>query len=71
MNNYGLKYSTGYVIVIVFAFMAISLMFFEIPDSNREVFVHMIGIVEGAFVGNLVNYYFGSSQTKNPNTDVK
>lgn len=56
--------ATGYTVLCSFIVIVISLICIEIPTGNRELFIHIIGLVEGAFVGNLVNHFFGSSQPK-------
>lgn len=56
--------ATGYTVLASFLFTIISLIFISIPEANREIFIHALGIIEGAFVGNLVNHFFGSSQPK-------
>lgn len=56
--------ATGYTVLASFIAIVIALICIEIPTGNRELFIHVIGLVEGAFVGNLVNHFFGSSQPK-------
>lgn len=53
--------ATGFTVLGAFAIMILALLFHEIPEANRELIVHVLGIIEGAFVGNLVNYFFGGS----------
>lgn len=53
--------ATGYTVLASFLFVIISLIFISIPEANREIFIHALGIIEGAFVGNLVNHFFGSA----------
>lgn len=65
--------ATGYTVLASFLFVIISLIFISIPEANREIFIHALGIIEGAFVGNLVNHFFGSSsnnKTKETNEPV-
>jgi hypothetical protein len=57
-----LKMITGFAIIAVFIFHAIALVYIEIPERNETLFTHMMGMVEGAFIGNLCAYYFGSSK---------
>lgn len=64
MKRGWLYQATGYTVLGTFVLVVIVLSFHEIPEKNREVFIHLLGIVEGAFVGNLVNHFFGSSQNK-------
>lgn len=53
--------ATGFTVLGAFLLMIFALLFHEIPEANRELIVHVLGIIEGAFVGNLVNYFFGGS----------
>lgn len=56
--------ATGYTVLASFVMIVVALICIEIPTGNRELFIHVIGLIEGAFVGNLVNHFFGSSQPK-------
>lgn len=56
--------ATGYTVLSSFLLIVVVLLFHEIPEKNREVFIHLLGIIEGAFVGNMVNHFFGSSSRK-------
>lgn len=53
--------ATGYTILLSFIFTNIALVFIPIPKDNRELFIHIVGIIDAAFIGNLVNFFFGSS----------
>jgi hypothetical protein len=53
--------ATGYTVLASFMFVLVALIFISIPEANREIFIHALGIIEGAFVGNLVNHFFGSA----------
>lgn len=64
MKRGWLYQATGYTVLTTFILVVMVLSFHEIPEKNREVFIHLLGIIEGAFVGNLVNHFFGSSQNK-------
>lgn len=61
MSKGWLYQATGYTVLLSFMFVLGALVFISIPEANREIFIHALGIVEGAFVGNLVNHFFGSS----------
>lgn len=54
--------ATGTVIIIVFGICAYAIIFLNIPVENREMFTHLLGMVEGAFIGGMVNFFFGSSK---------
>jgi hypothetical protein len=53
---------TGLSILGSFGFSVWVLAFHEIPDNNRELFIHVLGMIDGAFVGALVATFFGSSK---------
>jgi hypothetical protein len=56
----GFKHIIGGAMVVLFGLIVYALIFREIPDGNREVFVHMLGIIEGVVV-TIIGYYYGSS----------
>lgn len=56
--------ATGYTILVAFLFTIVCLVFIPIPLENRELFIHIVGIIDAAFIGNLVNHFYGSSQPK-------
>jgi uncharacterized membrane protein len=49
------------VVLYVFVMMVNRLLKEAIPEENREIIIHLLGIVEG-IVGTLVAFYFGSSK---------
>ena len=49
----------GAFMVIVWAILAL-----EIPEANKELFYHLIGIVEGVVLS-IFGYYFGTSMKDN------
>lgn len=53
---------TGLSVIAAFNFVVFVLAFHEVPEKNRELFIHLMGIIEGAFVGGLVATFFGSSK---------
>lgn len=55
------KHVFGAFMVLYFGVIIYSLAFREIPAANREIFVHMLGILEGVIV-TIGGYYYGSSQ---------
>lgn len=57
-----LYYLTGFVVLTSFLWCIAILAYHEIPKENRELFVHLLGIIEGAFVGGMVASFFGSSK---------
>lgn len=56
--------ATGYTILVSFIFTNVCLVFVPIPHENRELFIHIVGIIDAAFIGNLVNFFYGSSSNK-------
>lgn len=56
--------ATGYTILASFIFTNVSLAFIPIPKENRELFIHIVGIIDAAFIGNLVNFFFGASNDR-------
>lgn len=59
----------GAVVLLCFCLIIYSLAFRAIPESNKEIFIHTIGIVEGAVIG-IVTYYYGSSSGSKAKTDI-
>lgn len=58
--------ATGYTILISFLFTNAALVFIPIPKENRELFIHVVGIIDAAFIGNLVNFFYGTSNNNKP-----
>jgi hypothetical protein len=56
-----MKVAVGITILAVFGFLVMKLISHQIPDENREIVIHVVGMVEGA-LSILVGYYFGSSK---------
>jgi|688.fasta_scaffold291047_2 hypothetical protein len=54
------QYVVGSVGLICFGFIIYTLIFRVVPESNREMFIHLLGIVEGVVIS-IFSYYFGSS----------
>lgn len=53
--------ATGFTLLASFLFMNWAVLFHEIPPANRELAIGVTGMIDAAFVGNLVNYFFGGS----------
>lgn len=49
---------TGTAGLGAFCFLVYSMVFIEVPDSNREVFFHLIGMVEGVVI-TMFSYFYG------------
>ena len=54
---------TGIVGLSAFAFLVYTVVTTNVPESNKEIFIHMIGIVEGVALS-IFGYYFGSAVKK-------
>ena len=55
---------TGIIGLGAFAFIIYAIVFLNIPESNKEVWIHLIGICEG-IVLSIFGYFFGSAVRKN------
>lgn len=51
---------TGIVGLTAFGVVVWAILTLEIPESNKELFYHMVGIVEGVVLS-IFGYYFGTS----------
>ena len=51
---------TGLVGLGAFAFLVLSIVFLDVPKENKEIFIHLIGIVEGVALS-IFGYYFGAA----------
>lgn len=47
-----------------FVFIIVFLAFKTVPEANRELFLHTVGIIEGVAIG-IVGYYYGSKRKNN------
>jgi len=56
-----IKMLTALSIIMAFDFVVFALVFVEIPENNKEIFIHLMGIIEGAFVTSLLGYYYTKS----------
>jgi len=54
---------TGIVGLAAFAFLVYTVVTTQVPETNKEIFIHMIGIVEGVALS-IFGYYFGSAVKK-------
>ena len=54
---------TGIVGLAAFVFLVYTVVTTQVPESNKEIFIHMIGIVEGVALS-IFGYYFGSAVKK-------
>tara|TARA_R110000868_G_scaffold196965_1_gene443060 strand:- start:2954 stop:3448 length:495 start_codon:yes stop_codon:yes gene_type:complete len=57
---------TGLIGLSVFCFIVYAIAFLQIPEANKEIWIHLIGISEGVVLS-IFGYYFGSAMKKNVN----
>jgi len=55
---------TGIIGLGAFAFIIYAIVYLDIPENNKEVWIHLIGICEG-IVLSIFGYFYGSSVRKN------
>ena len=54
---------TGVIGLAAFGFLVYTVVTTKVPETNKEIFIHMIGIVEGVALS-ILGYYFGSASKK-------
>lgn len=59
-------YLTGLIGLSIFCFIVYAIVYLQIPEDNKELWIHLIGITEG-IVLSIFGYYFGSSIKRNVN----
>ena len=57
---------TGIIGLASFAFIIYAIVYLSIPESNKEVWIHTIGIIEG-IVLSIFGYFFGPAVKQNKN----
>jgi len=55
---------TGVIGLGAFAFIVYAIVYLEVPENNKEVWIHLIGICEG-IVLSIFGYFYGSAVRKN------
>jgi hypothetical protein len=55
---------TGLVGLFAFSFIVYAIAFLQVPEANKEIWIHLIGITEGVVLS-IFGYYFGSSIKRN------
>lgn len=58
------------VAVVAFGFSLYVVAFRNIPEANREMFIHILGIIEGGMITLVFQYYFGSSAGSRQKTQL-
>jgi hypothetical protein len=59
-----LFYITGLIGLSAFCFIVYAIAFLSIPEPNKEIWIHLIGITEGVVLS-IFGYYFGSAIKRN------
>jgi len=57
-------YITGLTGLSAFGFIVYAIAFLEVPEDNKEIWIHLIGITEGVVLS-IFGYYFGSAIKRN------
>lgn len=60
----------SFVAVLSFGFALYVVAFRTIPEANREMFIHILGIIEGGMITLVFQYYFGSSAGSRQKTQL-
>ena len=60
-NKSALMHVLGFGMLGCYIGLLISLIFLDIPESNKDQLIHMEGIMEGGLLA-MISYYFGDSQ---------
>lgn len=63
MQHDHIKYAVAYATILAFVFCVGAVVYIDIPQDNRELFIHTLGMVEGAFIGTLLAYYYTKSSS--------
>jgi len=59
----------GIVGLASFCFSIYVVSYLTIPEANRELFINLLGIIEGAVIS-IFGYYYGSSRGSDQKTDI-
>ena len=57
-----IRFMTAFTVMGTFFMITNALIYQKIPEANKEILIHLLGIVEGA-VMTVVAYEFGSSKS--------
>ena len=60
-------YLSGIIGLGAFGFCVYALIYVAIPEANRELFIHMLGIIEGIAIS-IFSFHFGSSKSSKDKT---
>jgi nitrate/nitrite transporter NarK len=65
-----MRFMTAFTVMFIFFQITNALIYREIPEANKEILIHLLGIVEGA-VMTIVGYEFGNSKNSQNKTEDK
>ena len=54
---------TGLVGLSCFSFLVYAIVYLQVPEHNKEIWIHLIGVTEG-IVLSIFGYFFGSSASR-------
>jgi hypothetical protein len=60
----------SFAALIFFGFMLITIIYRVVPAENRELFIHCLGIVEGAMLTGTYNFWLGTSVSSRRKTEL-
>lgn len=64
-----IRFATAFTVMFSFFIIVNALIYREIPVENVSILIHVLGIIEGAFMA-IVSYEFGSSKGSKQKTDL-
>lgn len=64
-----LQFMVAVTVLFVFLLVVLALIYRVIPDANKEILIHVLGIIEGAIM-TLVSFYYGSSKGSQKKSDT-
>ena len=54
---------TGLVGLTCFSFLVYAIVYLQVPENNKEIWIHLIGVTEG-IVLSIFGYFYGSSASR-------
>tara|TARA_R100000278_G_scaffold100400_1_gene77058 strand:- start:2372 stop:2821 length:450 start_codon:yes stop_codon:yes gene_type:complete len=54
---------TGLVGLFCFSFLVYAIVYLQVPENNKEIWIHLIGVTEG-IVLSIFGYFYGSSASR-------
>lgn len=62
-------YLTGIVCLATFILIVVAIVYKSVPADNKELFIHLVGLVEGAVL-TIIAYYYGTSKSSKDKTKM-